>query len=323
MSPRFRNLLLFLFLPLFLYFSMYTWNWKTGVLDSLSTAVGLEVTGWVFAPGRWLQNNIDEFWSRYIYLVGVRQENEDLVQKVGQLEQRLAGVEEKAKAADRMATLLQFTPEPSWARRGCRVIGQELGPTAVLDAMLVDVGSTDNVRPSDPVVSTRGVVGRVAKASAHFSTVLLLTDPGSRIPVLTSEGRVPAIVQGQGAGAYLEVKFIPHNDPVKPDEILITSGLGGVFPKGIPVARVVQVIPGDVSLFQKVYAEPLLAIRYYEELLVLSRSENATVYEVANATVMDSVSSATAPSVVAPVANATGKKEEKAPMTRHRVRKKP
>ena len=79
--------------------------------------------------------------------------------------------------------------------------------------------------------------------------------------------------QGQGAGAFLEVTFIPRNDPVSPGEILLSSGLGGVFPKGIPVARVVEVTPADVSLFQRVYAEPLLALRYYEELLVLSRTD--------------------------------------------------
>ena len=102
--------------------------------------------------------------------------------------------------------------------------------------------------------------------------MLLLTDPISK-SCFDQRGRVPAIVQGQGPGAFLEVKFIPRNDQVTPGEILISSGQGGVFPKGIPVARVVEVTPADVSLFQKVYAEPLLALRYYEELLVLSRRD--------------------------------------------------
>ena len=102
MSLRFKRLVLFFFLPLFLYFSIYTWNWKTGYLDRLAALTGLEVTGWILAPGRWLQSNVDEFWSRYVYLVGVRQDNEDLVLRVRELEQELARISEKAKSADRL-----------------------------------------------------------------------------------------------------------------------------------------------------------------------------------------------------------------------------
>ncbi|NCD24395.1 MAG: rod shape-determining protein MreC [Deltaproteobacteria bacterium] len=285
MSSRFKRLICFFILPLVLYFSIYTWNWKTGHLDDVGAMIGLDISGWLLAPGRWAQSNFDDFWSRYIYLVGVRQENEDLAGRVRELEQALGRVSEKAKFADRIAGLLRFAPEPGWSARGCRVVGQKLGPNAVLETVLVDLGSAHGVREHAPVISPRGIVGRVVKPGLFFSNVLLLSDASSRIPVITSEGRVPAIVQGAGAGAFLEVKFIPRNDSVVPGEILISSGMGGVFPKGIPVARVVEVTPSDVSLFQQVYAEPILALRYYEELLVLSR-ESAPKAEavVGNAT---------------------------------------
>jgi len=119
---------------------MYTWNWKTGYLDRLATATGLELAGWVLAPGRWLQNNVDEFWSRYVYLVGVRQENEDLALRVRELELELVRISEKAKSADRLTSLLRFSPEASWEKRGGRVIGQKLGPNAILETILIDVG---------------------------------------------------------------------------------------------------------------------------------------------------------------------------------------
>lgn len=337
MSPRFKRLVLFFFLPLFVYFSMYTWNWKTGHLDRLAALTGLELTGWVLAPGRWLQSNVDEFWSRYVYLVGVRQENEDLVLRVRELEQELGRVSEKAKSVDRLNALLRFSPEPPWEMRGGRVIGQKLGPNAILETLLIDVGSRHGVRVNDPVISPRGVVGRIAKPGIHFSSVVLLSDLSSRIPVITSEGRVPAIVQGQGPGAFLEVKFIPRNDPVSPGEILLSSGLGGVYPKGLPVARVVEVTPADVSLFQRVYAEPLLALRYYEELLVLNRTDEFDPGQqvmgppVTNASLSDGPGAASDSSVANP-AEASPVQEpavsgpqasEPATATRHPVRKKP
>jgi rod shape-determining protein MreC len=338
MSPRFKRLVLFFFLPLFIYFSMYTWNWKTGHLDRLASLTGLELTGWVLAPGRWLQSSIDEFWSRYVYLVGVRQENEDLVLRVRELEQELGRVSEKAKSVDRLNALLRFSPEPPWEMRGGRVIGQKLGPNAILETVLIDVGSRHGVRANDPVISPRGVVGRIAKPGIHFSSVLLLSDPSSRIPVITSEGRVPAIVQGQGPGAFLEVKFIPRNDLVSPGEILLSSGLGGVYPKGIPVARVVEVTPADVSLFQRVYAEPLLALRYYEELLVLNRTDDfdpgqpVMTLPATNASSTDDAKAAEALPAVKPDAAAPLTQEpaalapqatEPSTATRHPVRKKP
>lgn len=273
MSSRFRRLVYFFFLPLFFYFSMYTWNWKTGHLDQVATYFGLDLSGWLLTPGRWIQENTEDFWSRYIYLVGVRQDNEDLMARVHDLELNAMNLREKALAADRLVALLRFRPESQWDSLGCRVIGQKLGPNAVLDTLVVDVGTAAGVQAPDPVISPRGVVGRIIRPGIFFSSVLLLTDPSSRIPVITQEGRVPGIVQGQGPGAFLEVKFIARSDAVEPGEILLSSGQGGVFPKGIPVARVVEVTAADTSLFQKVYAEPILALRNYEELLVLSKRE--------------------------------------------------
>ena len=89
MFPRFRHLVLFFFLPLFLYFSIYTWNWKTGYLDRLSTFMGLDLAGWILTPGRLVQHHVTAFWSRYIYLVGVRQENEDLSIRLHEVERDL------------------------------------------------------------------------------------------------------------------------------------------------------------------------------------------------------------------------------------------
>jgi rod shape-determining protein MreC len=119
---------------------------------------------------------------------------------------------------------------------------------------------------------------------------------------------------------------------------LLSSGLGGVFPKGIPVARVVEVTPADVSLFQRVYAEPLLALRYYEELLVLSRTDEFDAGQPVMAQPVTNSSSpqespakdaspadkpaikkpaASGPAVTAPAASAPST------ATRHPVRKKP
>ena len=111
--------------------------------------------------------------------------------------------------------------------------------------------------------------GRVLKASAHSAIALLLTDPGSRIAVFSQESRAPGILAGQGTGQPLEVNFVQRATRVNAGEILITSGLDGKYPKGIPVARVLSVAPSDYTQFMAIKAEPLVDLHHLEEVLLL------------------------------------------------------
>ncbi|MEG6593509.1 rod shape-determining protein MreC, partial [Desulfovibrio sp. 1188_IL3213] len=110
---------------------------------------------------------------------------------------------------------------------------------------------------------------RVLKASAHSAIALLLTDPGSRIAVFSQESRAPGILAGQGTGQPLEVNFVQRATKVNAGEILITSGLDGKYPKGIPVARVLSVAPSDYTQFMAIKAEPLVDLHHLEEVLLL------------------------------------------------------
>ena len=107
------------------------------------------------------------------------------------------------------------------------------------------------------------------RASAHTATALLLTDPGSRIAVFSQNSRALGILAGQGTGRRLEVNFVQRDANVKQGEVLITSGLDGKYPKGIPVARVLSVAPSDYTQFMAIYAEPLVDLQHLEEVLLL------------------------------------------------------
>ncbi len=223
----------------------------------------------MLAPGKWLQREITALWDRYIYLMGVREENEDLRRRMDGLLLQTASLREKAAQADRLLDLLHFSPPETWNKIGARVVGHRLGANAVLETLLVDKGTASGVMRDTPVVSPRGVVGRVHRPGLHFSTVLLLTDPNSHIPVMGAANRIPAIVVGQGAGKPLLVKYVPLNDTLDEGELLVTSGLGGMFPKGLPVARVREVEHSSISLFQDIRADFLVNPDLLEELLVL------------------------------------------------------
>jgi rod shape-determining protein MreC len=117
------------------------------------------------------------------------------------------------------------------------------------------------------------VVGRIYRAGLSVATVLLLTDPSSRIAVVGRDNRAMGVAYGMGAGENLVVKYVGIKSVIEPQEILVTSGMDGVFPKGLPVARVSSVKREEGTLFMDVQADPLVDIPRLEEVLLLKRAE--------------------------------------------------
>lgn len=267
-AKRFVLLLVF---ALILYLSLYTWNLKKGVLDELAARTGLEFAGYVLKPGDWVLSRVEALWQEYVDLRGVREENERLHDTLGEMIRENGQLREDASRVANLERLLRFPTPPRWRTEAARVIGQRLGPAGILETVLVDRGEEHGLALDAPVVTPDGVAGRVLRVSEHFSTVLLVEDPSSRIAVVGRQQRAIAILAGQGPGEPLDLLYVPVSSTLSVGEILVTSGLDGIFPRGIPVARVTKVEKPEVSLFQTAQAEPLVAARSVEDVLVLAR----------------------------------------------------
>ncbi|MBU1248663.1 MAG: rod shape-determining protein MreC [Proteobacteria bacterium] len=257
---------------LFLYLSLYTWNLRTGHLDALSNHTGLEVSSWVLRPGKWVADRATTLWKRYVFLVGLQRENERLKDEIGRLVLENADLHERDRTVNRLERLLSFDPPVHWTRKGGRVVAQRLGPAAALETVLVDQGDLSGIRPDTPVITPDGVVGRVMRVGLTASTVLLLTDPNSAIPVISQTTRTPGVAFGRGPGRDMVVEYMNVNAGLKAGEELVTSGLAGIFPKGLPVAVISSVERSDLSLFLSVHATPLIDAALLEEVLFLART---------------------------------------------------
>lgn len=271
---RAKRVAIALLVALFAYLSVYTWNLRTRHIDTLASYTGLEFIGWVIKPGQWVADKAVSFWERYIYLVGLREENELLSQGLEQMRMSNARLQERAAAADRLEKLLLFSPSPAWIREGGRVIMHRMGPESILETLLVDKGRLSDVQEDTPVTAPEGVVGRVLRVGATVSSVLLLTDLNSRIAVRGRKNRSTGIAIGMGPGkdgasALLQVRYVNLNAPLEEGEVLVTSGLAGIFPAGLPVAVVTAIERSNVSLFLTVRARPLVDIKRLEEVLLL------------------------------------------------------
>ncbi|NCC24802.1 MAG: rod shape-determining protein MreC [Deltaproteobacteria bacterium] len=270
---RFRILLYALVLPLFLYISIYTWNWRTGSLDRFSAYTGMELVGWTLAPGQYVHRLLSGVWTKYVDLVHVREALDALRMERNRLMEELAQAREEVAEAERLRRILNFSPPSGWKREGVRVVGQRMGPNALLETIMLDKGSMQGVKPDSPVIAPDGVIGRVYRVGLNYSTVLLLSDPNSRIPVLSQSSRTPGILYGQGEGFPLTLRYVPVNSPMSEGEVLVTSGMAGIFPKGLPVARVSRIEGSETSLFLEIEAISPLSAILAEELLVMTPSE--------------------------------------------------
>jgi len=258
------------FLPLALYLGVYTWNWQTGTIDRFASYTGMEFVGWVLEPGIWLQNKSYSLWNNYIDLVQVSKENKRLKQKLKNAKLQLIELKQDSAELARLRQLHKFSPPEDWSYQGARILAHEMGPNAILKTLFLDRGAADGIDKNTPVLTPDGIVGRVLRTSLNYSTVLLLTDPNSHIPVKGKKSRTNGIIKGQGSHAELELSYIPKNSKLFEQELLITSGLGRIFPKGIPVAKVTSIEKSDLSLFKKVRAQPVVNLEKLEEVLLIN-----------------------------------------------------
>jgi len=267
-----KRAFMLLVLALFLYLGLYTWNERTGSLDTLAENTGLEIIGQALAPADYLATEVSHTWDRYVDLVNVREERDILEDRLANATALIASMQEDRHELERLRELMHFAPPEHWSPIGARVIGARVGPQAALNSLMLDKGFATGATPGTPAVTKNGVVGQILRSSPHFSTVLLVNDPSCRIAVISQETRFQGIITGNGPGQPLDVHYVPPNAQVHIGEFLLTSGLDGLFPKGIPIAWVESAKPSDTSPFQAVKAWPLVQLNELEEVLLLQPS---------------------------------------------------
>lgn len=141
-----------------------------------------------------------------------------------------------------------------------------------MEILTIDRGSDDGVKTGMAVVSSGGImVGQVYAVKKDRATVLLITDQGSKIPVATDRTRTPGVLEGRWqAGGRLLVRRIPRDGDVKENDLLLTTGVGGDFPKGLIVGQVGQVLQNDVQSEKEAQALPLVELNTLETVLVVT-----------------------------------------------------
>jgi len=220
----------------------------------------------------WLVDGSVETWREYVWLVGVEQDNARLRTRVAELERQLSGQAELRAENERLRGLVGMAQRLHGRKLvAAKVIG--LGTSPATQVVRIDVGADDGVAAGDVVLAGTGLVGRVSGATGSYAEVQLLIDPRSAVDVVDRRSRARGMVRGQGAGVPCLVDHLVRTADVIEGDELVTSGIGGLFPSGLPVGRVVSVTSPKVGVFRSAELSPRVDFSVLEELLVVKLSK--------------------------------------------------
>lgn len=202
-------------------------------VDTVSAPVG----GVVSKPGEWTGDILGWFRSYFF----TASENRRLKRELVALQQQADEAVRLKDENERLRAMLGVRTDPPIDMVTARIVADSRGPLA--NYRLANVGRDKGVMIGFPVLSERGLVGRVVGVSSNASKILLLTDAASRTPVMIDRTNARAILTGDG-GPNPRLDYLRGRDPIREGDRVLTSGDGGVLPRGLPVGRAVKGLDG-------------------------------------------------------------------------------
>jgi rod shape-determining protein MreC len=208
----------------------------------------------------------------FFELRNLRQRNAELENINSALQSEIFRLSEVERENGELRKFFEFAQErPGLELRGAQIVGRVIGQesTNFLEFLLLDLGRTHGIEIGMPVVTDQGLVGRISQVNDAVSKVLLITDVNSAVNAILQSSRLPGIVRG-ASGGDLIMDFIPQGPTFSVGEVVLTSGLGGRFPKGIPIGQVTEIRQRDIDVVQQAVVRPQLDFSRLELVAVVT-----------------------------------------------------
>ena len=205
-------------------------------------------------------------WKEYFSLISIRRDHSKLKDQINRFKAQETLFKEVLLENQRLRTLLNFRKKIENKVIAAEVTGRD--SSKWFNTIVVNRGKSSGVKVNYPVIVPQGIVGQVIEVSGGYSKVLLITDRMSGVDSLVQETRVRGIVAGTGEN-LCELKYLLRKFGVKAGDHIITSGMGGIFPKGLRVGSVVEVKKKSSGIFQSVKVQPFVDFEKLEEVLII------------------------------------------------------
>jgi len=215
-------------------------------------------------------NGVSDTFGSVLTIGRVKDENKDLNKKVAALEADNSRLKEYEYQNLRLRELLQFrdTAGTEYETVSASVVARNASNW--FRTVTVNRGERDGIRKNMAVVTDRGLVGHVINVSATSAEVLLIIDNSSAVGGLVQVTRTPGVVEGTADNSgYLRMMYLPKEVPVREKQDVISSGLGGIFPKGLPIGRITQVEIEANGLVKYAIIRPFVDFNRLEEVLII------------------------------------------------------
>ncbi len=213
-------------------------------------------------------DGVKGFYRDYVDLLGVRSENARLAERLAEIESENVQFREALVTSGHLERVAAMRDEAEIPMLPAEIVGLDVTPW--FRSILVDRGSEHGVLPGNPVVTQEGVVGVVTATSPHAAKTMLLLDHQSAVDALVQRSRARGIVRGAGRESLEFEFFVRESDVVVGDEV-VTSGLGGIYPKGLRLGRVAEIRDATGQLTQIAVVRPAVDLGQLEQVFVMLR----------------------------------------------------
>ena len=242
---------------------------RTGTSHERDDELGrifLELMAPLERAGTFASRTVADAWERASGLLRARDEAEALRARVRQLEQDTARLAEIEAENARLRTLLDFRRTLGGTLLTTRVIGHDAA--GLSRTLVVDQGSAAGIAKGAAVLAPEGIVGQVFQVSPHAARVLLVSDHNSGVDAVVQRTRGRGIVEGTADGRC-GLKFVKRTEDLQVGDLVVSSGLDGIFPRGLPIGHIQAVDKQGQGLFQYAQIDPAVDVERLEEVLVM------------------------------------------------------
>jgi rod shape-determining protein MreC len=213
-----------------------------------------------------MANGVAGAWRGYVWFRGMRAENEQLQKSLQQLALQNNALRQMKEENSRLRSLVAINDIVPFQALGARVVGRT--PGYLSNIIYIDRGSTDGLALDAPVISGNGVIGRIINVFQHQSQVQLITNPDASTGVMIETTHSPGVLRGSGNFA-LELDYISNTEQINVGDVVVTSGLDRIYPKGLPIGKVIDSRKSN-SVFRAIKVEPSTDLVRLEEVSVLT-----------------------------------------------------
>lgn len=218
-----------------------------------------------------LVTGVGQRFEALTHMQELEAQKRELEDTVSQLMLRTIELEEAKIELEMLREQLEFKEvNPEFDMLASEVIGHD--PSNFVQFLVIDRGAQDGIEKGMPVISARGLVGRITEVNNQWSKVLLLVDASSSVNAMLQRSRATGIVQGR-LGRTLIMQYIPQGESLQEGDIVMTSGLGGNFPKHLVIGQVTEVRQNDVDMFQEAEVRSAVDFQRLEIVMVIRNFE--------------------------------------------------